>query len=337
MRGSIGYDDANAWSGLQAAKASEIPQAMGHFFKTLFTKWYKGQLNSDEADLLTSFLNIGLLKNSINISQNFKKKIDLYRSVAQQMPKPVYVRSLAEGTSSDEPVYIRGNHKTLSHKKNPRHFLDGIDGKAFNLQGSGRLEWANALIQDDNPLTARVMVNRLWHHLFGRGLVFSTNNFGKLGTMPSHPELLDYLAQDFMKSGWSVKKMIRKMVLTSTYQMSSTPGKGVDTEDPENELLQHMPVKRLTAEMIRDNILATTGTLDRTMFGPSIAANVNGMPSSRAKPGKSGPVDGAGRRSVYQELRRNYLPPFFMAFDMPNATESIGKKILLISRLNLWL
>ncbi|MCH2204249.1 MAG: PSD1 and planctomycete cytochrome C domain-containing protein [Lentisphaerales bacterium] len=326
LRGTVGYNDANAWSGFKATKASDIPAAMTKYISSLLSKWYKGELNSDEVDLLTSFLNVGLLKNSTAISPEFKKKIDLYRSVAQQMPKPVYVRSLAEGTSSDEPVYIRGNHKTLSHEKNPRHFLDGIDSKAFNPQGSGRLEWANALVQKDNPLTARVMVNRLWHHIFGRGLVFSTNNFGKLGTMPSHPELLDYLAQDFMKNGWSVKKIIRKMVLTSTYKMSSTPGKGIDKADPENELLQHMPVKRLTAEMIRDNILATSGTLDKTMFGPSIAANVNGMPNSRAKPGKSGPVDGAGRRSVYQELRRNYLPPFFMAFDMPNATESIGKR-----------
>ena len=326
IKGLKPYEDSLAWRGLKVASPQNISEAISSYIKNLLSKWYKGKLNDDEADLITSFLNSGLLENSINISPKVRKKVDLYRSILQQMPRPVYVRSLVDGTPDDEPVYIRGNHKTLSHEKNPRHFLDGINGNPFETKGSGRLEWAKALTDEKNPLTARVMVNRLWHHIFGRGLVFSTNNFGKLGTQPSHPELLDYLAQDFMNSGWSIKKMIRKMVLTSTYQMSSTPADGVDKADPENELLQHMSVKRMTAENIRDNILATTGSLDKTMFGPSIAANVNGMPDSRTKPAKSGPVDGAGRRSIYQELRRNFLPPFFMAFDMPNATESTGKR-----------
>ena len=326
IKGFDGFINQNAWTGINIKNTSGISKSIALHIKELLSKWYNEKLNNDEAELLTSLLNSGALKNSINITPSLKKKVDIYRSTAKAVPQPIYVRSLVDGTSSDEPVYIRGNHKTLSHEKNPRHFLDGIDGSFFNSKGSGRLEWARKVIEKDNPLTARVMVNRLWHHLFGRGIVYSTNNFGKLGREPSHPELLDYLAVDFVKNGWSIKKSIRKMVLSSTYRMSSTPRKEVLKQDPENIFLQHMPVKRMTAEMIRDNILATSGSLDKTLYGPSIAANVRGMPKSRAIPKKVGPVDGAGRRSIYQELRRNYLPPFFMAFDMPNATESIGKR-----------
>jgi hypothetical protein len=320
------YDQQKAWGNFKSTKTSQLSKDISNYIVQLLGKWYKEKINADEADLLTSLLNSGLLKNSVGLSTSLKKKVELYRSVTQKMPQPVYVRSLTEGTSADEPVAIRGNHKAPSKDANPRHFLDGIDGQAFTAKGSGRLEWAQALIAKDNPLTSRVMVNRLWHHLFGRGIVASPNNFGKLGSLPTHPELLDYLAKDFVNKGWSVKQAIRQMVLTSTYQMSSKPSVGVDEVDPQNELLQHMPVRRMTAEMIRDNILVITGTLDSKLYGPSIAANVNGMPGSRAKPKKSGSVDGANRRSVYQEIRRSYLPPFFMAFDMPNATESIGKR-----------
>ncbi|MBC9890535.1 MAG: DUF1553 domain-containing protein, partial [Opitutae bacterium] len=121
----------------------------------------------------------------------------------------------------------------------------------------------------DNPLAARVLVNRLWHHIFGQGLVTTGNNFGKMGTAPSHPELLDFLATDFMRNDWSIKYMIRKMALSSAYRMSSLPSPESLAEDPANTLLQHMPVKRLEAEAIRDHILACSGELDTTLFGPS--------------------------------------------------------------------
>lgn len=326
IKGLSAYNDLIAWKGMGSESLSAVPKEIAIHINQLLSYWYKGTINEDQAELLTSLLNSGVLENSIEINASMKRKMGIYRQTALQIPQPIYVRSMVEGTPRDEPVYIRGNHKTLSHEKNPRHFLDGISEKAFITKGSGRLEWAKSLTSKDNPLTARVMVNRLWHHVFGRGIVFSTNNFGKLGRKPSHPELLDFLARDFVKEGWSIKKALRKMVLSSTFQMSSTPRKGLDVIDPENELLQHISVRRMTAEMIRDNILATTGTLDRTIYGPSIPANVKGMPRSRAMPRNSGPIDGAFRRSIYQEIRRNFLPPFFMAFDMPNATESIGKR-----------
>jgi hypothetical protein len=325
-KGLTDFNEMNSWKGLKADSLKGIGVGMGRHINNLLNLWSSGSLNNDQVDLLYSMIGNGLLPSSSQLTASLKRKVEAYRKLAQEVPKPIYVRSLVDGTPADEPVYIRGNHKSLSKEKNSRHFLDGINGKAFNTKGSGRLEWAKAVIDKENPLTARVMVNRLWYHIFGRGIVYSTNNFGKLGRKPSHPELLEFLAQNFVKEGWSIKKSLRQMVLSSTYQMSSVPLAGVDKADPENELLQHMSVRRMTAEMIRDNILATTGGFKAQLFGPSVAANVNGLPSSRARPKRNGPVDGAGRRSIYQELRRNFLPPFLMAFDMPNGTEPIGRR-----------
>jgi len=248
-----------------------------------------------------------------------------YRALAAEIPAPVYVRSVTEGQRHDEPVYIRGDYKNPSPEPNPRHFLDGLDGRKLPRHGSGRLEWAGLVADPGNPLTARVRVNRIWSRLFGRGLVGSVDDFGKMGERPSHPGLLDFLARDFVESGWSTKALIRKMVLSSTFRMDSTPGPGVQEGDPKNIYLQHMPILRMDAEAIRDHILACSGKLNPDLYGPSVPAHIDDQPASRAKP-RSGPLDGNGRRSIYLELRRNFLPSFLRVFDMPNATEPSGSR-----------
>ena len=249
-----------------------------------------------------------------------------YRTLQNSVPEPRYVRSLVDGAGRDQNVFVRGLHTNISNKPNPRHFMDGIDDKAFNCKGSGRLEWARKVIDPANPLTARVAVNRLWHHIFGRGLVKTVDDFGQMGEKPTHPELLDYLAQDFMKNDWSVKKMLRKLVLSNTYRMSSQANTASLETDPENKLLQHFTVRRKTAEAIRDSLLQASGRLDRKLFGPDIPVNLRETHSSRARPKINGPLDGKGRRSIYIELRRNYLPGFLTAFDMPNASEPFGRR-----------
>jgi hypothetical protein len=191
--------------------------------------------------------------------------------------------------------------------------------------GSGRLQIARWMASKDNPLTARVMVNRIWKHHFGNGIVRSTDNFGKMGEAPSHPELLDYLASEFMSSGWSVKAMHRMILLSSAYQMSSLGSEAASKADPTNKLLQHMPVLRLEAEAIRDSILATSGTLDGTLFGPSIPPHISQYQDGRGKP-KTGPLDGAGRRSIYIQVRRNFMTPLFLAFDYPTPISAIGSR-----------
>src|SRR5262249_54053273 len=122
----------------------------------------------------------------------------------------------------------------------------------------------------DNPLTARVMVNRVWHHLFGAGLVRTPDDFGHVGEPPSHPELLDYLAARFMDEGWSIKRLTGSLVLTEAFRTASKPSPLAREVDPQNRLLQHYPARRLEAEAIRDAILAASGRLERRLFGPSV-------------------------------------------------------------------
>ena len=200
-----------------------------------------------------------------------------------------------------------------------------MGGAKLSSSGSGRLEWANHVASPDNPLTARVRVNRIWSRIFGRGLVASVDDFGKMGDLPTHPDLLDFLAGDFVENGWSTKALIRKLVLSKTFQTSSTPRPAMAEADPKNAYLTHMPLMRMEAEAIRDHILACSGELNCDLFGPSVPANIDDQPNSRAKPG-SGPLNGNGRRSLYVETRRNYLSSFLRVFDMPNATEPVGNR-----------
>ncbi len=281
--------------------------------------------DDDDTEVLGALFSAGFIKADTDRGLPLQKAMAEYRSIALEIPAPSYVRSLVDGDQHDEPVYIRGSHKNPSKDDNPRRFLDGLGGSTFAGPGSGRLEWAQQVADPTNPLTARVRANRLWKHLFGNGIVATTNDFGMMGTKPTHPGLLDYLASDLMENGWSLKYMIRKIVLSQAYRMSSTPSQQAMDEDPGNKLLQHMPVKRLEAEAIRDHMLACSGEIDTSMYGPSVSAYVKDLPNSRAKPA-SGPLDGAGRRSIYIEMRRNFLPTFLRAFDMPNATESIGRR-----------
>ncbi|MBS1825679.1 MAG: DUF1553 domain-containing protein, partial [Acidobacteria bacterium] len=140
------------------------------------------------------------------------------------------------------------------------------------------------------------------------------------------PELLDYLAATFVENNWSVKQLHRTLLLSSAYRMSSAASaEAVQQKDPRNELLQHMPVRRLEGEAIRDTVLAVSGRLDRTLYGPSVAPHISKYQDGRGKP-KTGPVDGDGRRSIYIQVRRNFLTPMFLAFDYPLPVSTIGTR-----------
>jgi hypothetical protein len=169
------------------------------------------------------------------------------------------------------------------------------------------------------------MVNRIWHHLFGRGIVSSVDNLGVLGELPTHPELLDYLAVQFIKQGWSVKKTIRAVVLSRTYQMSAATGGPADEADPRNLLWHRMKVRRLEGEVIRDTMLAVSGRLNPRMYGPSVPVFLTPFLSGRGRPA-SGPLDGDGRRSLYVAIRRNFLSPMMLAFDTPIPFSTVGRR-----------
>ncbi len=171
----------------------------------------------------------------------------------------------------DTKVHIRGRYDRLGDVV-PRGFprlLAGLERPKIG-EGSGRLQLARWMASPENPLTARVMVNRLWQHHLGEGIVRTPNNYGKLGTPPTHPELLDYLATEFVKSGWSMKAMHRAIMLSSTYQQSCVPNPETLKADPENQLFGRMNRRRLEAEALRDSLLAVAGKLDRTTGGPAV-------------------------------------------------------------------
>ena len=235
--------------------------------------------------------------------------------------------ALGDAGGVDEHVFIRGSPKALGDPV-PRRFLEAVGGPAQVPveAGSGRLELARQMTDPDvNPFLARVMVNRLWHHLFGRGIVASTDNFGVLGERPTHPELLDFLADDFVRRGWSIKSMIRSLVLSSAYQMDSRRDEGAEAADPQNLLLHRMRLRRLEGEAIRDAILAVSGRLDNQPFGPPVPIYLTPFLDGRGRP-TSGPLDGAGRRSIYLATRRNFLSPFLLAFDTPIPFSTVGRR-----------
>jgi hypothetical protein len=178
----------------------------------------------------------------------------------------------------------------------------------------------------NNPLTARVMANRIWHHLTGLGIVASVDNFGARGTPPTHPELLDHLATRFMQDGWSIKTLIRAIVLSSTYRMASMQTDTGQRIDPANNWLHAMRIRRLEGEAIRDAILAVSGRLSRQLYGPSVPIHLTPFMDGRGRPRESGPLDGDGRRSLYISIRRNFLSPMMLAFDTPIPFTTIGRR-----------
>jgi len=250
------------------------------------------------------------------ISKEVEDLLTEGRRLAASLPPERFSLTMAEGTPERGRIYVRGSHRSPGGEV-PLRFLEALGAKEGN-----RLTLAGETVSPANPLTSRVIVNRLWHHLIGRGIVASVDDFGPMGQMPTHPELLDWLAGDLVKNGWSLKNTIRQIVLSQTYAQASVPHPDIDptqlsAADPTNALLHRMPVRRLTAEAIRDGILAVSGSLDATLYGPSIPTHRTDFMSGRGAR-ESGPLDGGGRRTIYGAIYRNFLSPFLMTFDMPN-------------------
>jgi hypothetical protein len=196
-----------------------------------------------------------------------------------------------------------------------------------NLDSTGRrTALANWLASADNPLTARVMVNRIWHHHFGRGLVGTPSDFGVMGERPANPALLDYLAATFVENGWSIKKIHRLILLANTYQQSSRFNPQAAQVDPDDRLLWRYNRHRLEAEAIRDSILEASGRLNLKMGGPGVFPPLPPGVVTRGGWKKDEDPSEADRRSVYVFVRRNTRYPMFEVFDMPDTHESCPRR-----------
>ncbi|MBZ5611235.1 MAG: PSD1 and planctomycete cytochrome C domain-containing protein [Acidobacteriia bacterium] len=252
-----------------------------------------------------------------------RKQLDSLRKNAP--PEPPMATAVAEGQPVLQHVFLRGDHKNVGAEVSrafPR-VLAG-DNQPSIQTGSGRLELAKWLAQADNPVTARVMVNRIWQWHFGEGLVRTPNNFGKQGEPPTHPELLDYLAVRFVESGWSVKAITRLIMLSSAYQMSSTATPLGQKNDPQDLLWSRFSRRRLDIEEIRDSMLALDGSLDLTMGGTLIAPR---GAAGATEPGATNrdPMQST-RRTVYLPVQRANLLPLLTLFDFGDAaTSSAGR------------
>jgi len=207
----------------------------------------------------------------------------------------------------DAQIHIRGNYNRLSVSR-PRTVPAVFESTLPPFEGSGRLELAEWIASDENPLTARVMVNRLWQHHFGRGIVATPNNFGKLGADATHPELLDWMAITFVEKGWSIKEMHRMICTSATYQQSTIPGETSLQLDPDNQLYSRQQSRKLTAEELRDSLLAVAGNLDQTLGGKGI------------------PDLASPRRTLYLTTVRSDRSSYQMLFDGADPTSIIDQR-----------
>jgi hypothetical protein len=314
------------WSGPAPTSSADVAGRYAAVVEDAIKRWAADRATDDDVRWLDGLLRRGLLGNSVRLTPRLESLAARYRDVEQTLALPRVVPGVADfGPGFEQPVFVRGDC-TRSGEPAPRRYLEVLakPGERFTPSGSGRLELAECIASADNPLTARVMVNRVWHHLFGTGIVPTTDDFGHAGEPPSHPELLDHLAARFVADGWSVKRLIRALVLTRTFQMANVPSAAAKEKDPENRLLQHYPARRMEAEAIRDAILVASGRLDHALYGMSVQPYREKENADRRL--FPGPLDGNGRRSVY--IKNNLMegPKFLSAFNFPGGKVAQGRR-----------
>jgi hypothetical protein len=290
-------------------------------------RWCDGSTQSGDREVLDWLLAQNILLNKIKPKTHLASLVRDYRSVESAIPFPRTVNSMDERdvVKVSYPLNVRGNVDTPGELV-PPDFLRMFSGKnqVASSQHSGRLELADSLLDPEHPLIARVYVNRVWQWLFGTGLVATPDDFGRLGDRPSHPELLDWLAREFIREGWSTKKLVRRVVLSEAFRQSSIVTTAGRERDPSNRLLHHYATRRLEAEEIRDSLLVVSGRLDARLYGRPI------LPFRPVEDGKkrlfTGPIDGEGRRSLYLQMSIMDPPKFLVGFNLPDLKLPTGRR-----------
>ena len=305
--------DERSWFGITewriTGKDDPPPAALaiGGDPRAAIRAWIQGAMTDAQAELLDSLLRAGKLPNDRRKITAAEPLLARYRMLENALPAPVRAPGVLEADATDRPLFERGDHK-MPREIVQRRFLEALDPEPYRPKDSGRLQLAEDLADlERNPLAARVIVNRLWHHVFGRGIVRTTDNFGRLGELPSHPELLDFLARRFASEGGSIKAMLKLLVSSEAFLREDRASEAATQRDPDNKLLSHWTVRRLEAEAIRDSILSLSGALDLAEGGESV-------------PGRT------PRRSVYVQVLRNNLDDFLSVFDAPMPGSTRGSR-----------
>ncbi|MEZ5386245.1 MAG: PSD1 and planctomycete cytochrome C domain-containing protein [Prosthecobacter sp.] len=315
-------DELDAFAGLYEANAASDPwERIASWFNAAIRRWCSNKVRAGDRQVLDWLLANGLLPNKAESGTKLAELVTEYRRVeaAIAFPRTVISMDEREVTHAKYPLNVRGNVDAPGTLVEPAS-LKMLHGERVD----GRLALAESLLHTEHPLTARVYVNRVWQWIFGAGLVATPDDFGRLGDKPSHPELLDWLAREFIREGWSTKKLVRRLVLSQTFRQSGLVTDVARERDPANRLLHHYPTRRLEAEEIRDSLLVVSGRFDPQLYGRPI------LPYRTAEDDKkrlfSGPLDGDGRRSIYLQMSIMDPPKFLVGFNLPDLKLPTGRR-----------
>lgn len=315
-------DELDVFVGLHQSTTAVDPWGrIANWFNTAVQCWRAKNTQPGDGDLLNWLLANALLPNKAEPGSKLAQLVADYRRVEAGIAFPRTVNSMDERDvmPAKYPLNVRGNVDTPGELVEPAS-LKMLTGDRI----TNRLDLAESLLHPEHPLTARVYVNRVWQWIFGTGLVATPDDFGRLGDKPSHSDLLDWLAREFIREGWSTKKLVRRLVMSQTFRQSSIMTDAARERDPANRLLHHYPTRRLEAEAIRDSLLAVAGRLDPQLYGRPI------LPYRTAEDDKkrlfTGPLDGHGRRSIYLQMSIMDPPKFLTGFNLPDLKLPTGKR-----------
>lgn len=315
-------DELDAFTGLYESNASTDPwQRIATWFGAAVERWSNRKPQPGDTEVLNWLLANGLLPNQAAPGSKLAQLLADYRRVDAGIAFPRTINSMDERevTAVKYPLNVRGNVDVSGELIAPAS-LKMLHGEAI----PDRLALAESLLHPGHPLTARVYVNRVWQWIFGTGLVATPDDFGRLGDKPSHPELLDWLAREFTREGWSTKKLVRRLVMSRTFRQSGEVMEAARARDPANRLLHHYPTRRLEAEAIRDSMLAVSGRLDPGLYGRPILP-YRGVEDA-AKRIFTGTLDGHGRRSIYLQMSIMAPPVFLAGFNLPDLKLPSGRR-----------
>jgi len=324
----IATRDAKQKEYMDAALAKELEKHPEELRETLKTAYHTpaDKRTDEQKQLLKERPSVNISAGTLyqydpKAAEELKKLSDEINAIRAKKPAEDFVAALTEPAKTAPVTYLfyRGDHRQPKDPIGPGDLQIAaspnqpvkFSNDDETLPSTGRrLAWARWLTSGQHPLVARVIANRVWMNHFGRGIVGTPGEFGKLGELPTHPELLDWISSEFMANGWSLKALHRQIMLSSTYQQSSRRSPKKDELDGDNRFYGRMPVRRLTAETIRDRMLAASAVLDRTQFGPSV-------PVVADDAGQIIVQNAVPRRSVYLQVRRTQPESMLTAFDAP--------------------